>query len=183
MEPLEDGYLTTPLTTLTWKRGVWLVVLLGAALGTATVVGEYQAVSEAQPWMILFLPMVLASGGNAGSQSATLVIRTLALGEFGRRAAYRMLRRELLLSAQLGGCLGVLAFLCALLFNTPHQAAAVGLTVLLVVVMGAVNGAMLPLAFKRLGMDPALMSNPLIAALSDMLGVVIYFNVAILLLG
>ncbi|WP_166831481.1 magnesium transporter [Thalassoroseus pseudoceratinae] len=182
MEPLEDGYLTTPIRILTWKRGVWLVLLLGAALGTASVVSGYQPIAEQEPWMILFLPMVLASGGNAGSQSATLVIRAVSLGELGRKTAFRIFWREVLLASQLGACLGVLAFLCALIFNPPARAMTVAATVLLVVVMGAVTGSMLPLLFKRLGMDPALMSNPLIAAIVDMMGVVIYFNVAILLL-
>lgn len=182
MEPLEDGYLTTPIRILTWKRGVWLVLLLGAALGTASVVSGYQPIAEQEPWMILFLPMVLASGGNAGSQSATLVIRAVSLGELGRKTAFRIFWREVLLASQLGACLGVLAFLCALIFNPPVRALTVAFTVLLVVVMGAVTGSMLPLLFKRLGMDPALMSNPLIAAIVDMMGVVIYFNVAILLL-
>ncbi len=182
IEPLEDGYLTTPIRILTWKRGVWLVLLLGAALGTASVVSGYQPIAEQEPWMILFLPMVLASGGNAGSQSATLVIRAVSLGELGRKTAFRIFWREVLLASQLGACLGILAFLCALIFNPPTRAMTVAATVLLVVVMGAVTGSMLPLLFKRLGMDPALMSNPLIAAIVDMMGVVIYFNVAILLL-
>lgn len=182
IEPLEDGYLTTPIRILTWKRGVWLVLLLGAALGTASVVSGYQPIAEKEPWMILFLPMVLASGGNAGSQSATLVIRAVSLGELGRETAFRIFWREVLLASGLGACLGFLAFLCALIFNPPARAMTVAATVLLVVVMGAVTGSMLPLLFKRLGMDPALMSNPLIAAIVDMMGVVIYFNVAILLL-
>ena len=183
MQPLEDSYLTSSLVTLTWKRGIWLMLLLGAALGTATVLNQYQSVSAKYPWMILFFPMVLASGGNAGSQSATLVIRTLALGETSGRIAMRIAVRELILASQLGGTLAVIAFGFALIFEDVHRASVVAGTVLLVVMMGAITGAMLPLGFKRLGMDPALMSNPLIAAISDMVGVLIYYNVALLLLG
>jgi magnesium transporter len=182
MEPLEDSYLTTPLRTLTWKRGVWLVVLLSAALGTATIVSGFQDVAESQTWMVLFLPMVIASGGNSGSQSATLVIRTLALGEIGRATMIRMMAREVLLASQMAAVLSLLSFGFALLFESVRRSAVVAATVFLVVTFGAVIGALLPLGFKRMGMDPALMSTPLIAAISDMLGVVIYFNVAILLL-
>lgn len=183
MQPLEDGYLTTRIRTLTWKRGVWLVILLGAALGTASVMSGYEKISTQHSWMILFMPMVLASGGNTGSQSATLIIRTLALGEVSRQSTLRIARREILLATQLGGGLAVLAFLSALLFEGVRQAAVVSTTVFLVVVFGAMTGAMLPLAFRKLGMDPALMSNPLMAALVDIMGVVIYFNVAMLLLS
>lgn len=182
VSPLEDSYLTTPLLTLTWKRGIWLVVLLVTALLTAAVMTGYEDMSREHHWMVLFIPLVLASGGNAGSQSATLVIRMLALGEVGRRETLKTAGRELLLSLMLGSGLMTLGFLAALWFVKPVEALVVGLTVFLVVVMGAVTGAMLPLGFKRLGMDPALMSNPLIAALVDVTGVVIYFSVGLLLL-
>jgi magnesium transporter len=180
--PLEDSYLTTPLTTLYWKRGVWLVVLLGAALGTAAVLKYYENVSDQSKWMILFIPLVLASGGNAGSQSATLVIRMLALGEMRRREHLLLAVRELVLATVLGGSLMLLAFVCALQFVGVSQAVVVGVTVFLIVVLATITGAMLPLGFKRLGMDPALMSNPLIAAMVDVMGVFIYYNVALLLL-
>lgn len=181
--PLEDSYLTTPLRTLYWKRGVWLVLLLGAALGTAAVLKHYEDVSDQSKWMILFIPLVLASGGNAGSQSAALVIRMLALGEMRRREHLLLAGRELLLATILGGSLMVLATVCALQYVEPAQAGVVGLTVFVIVVLATFTGAMLPLAFQRLGMDPALMSNPLIAALVDVMGVFIYYNVALLFLA
>ncbi len=161
MQPLDDSYLTTPIMTLTWKRGVWLVLLLGAAVGTAGVLSQYAEVSQRHPWLILFFPLVLASGGNAGSQSATLIIRTLALGELDRRQTLRIAIRELALASQLGSVMAVIAFCFALLFGDFHRALVVAGTVLLVVVMGAVTGAMLPLGFKRLGMDPGIDVQPL----------------------
>ena len=182
MQPLEDSYLTTPIMTLTWKRGVWLVLLLIAALGTAAVLTQYEDLTERNKWMILFLPLVAASGGNAGSQSATLVIRTLALGELGRRQALKIAVRELALASQLGAGLALLSFVFAVMLAEVYPALVVAGTVFLVVVMGAVTGAMLPLGFKRLGMDPALMSNPLIAAIVDVMGVIIYCSLALLLL-
>jgi len=180
--PLEDDYLSTPLVTLAWKRGGWLVVLLFAAVLTALVLKSLKQDldADALQWMVLFIPLVLASGGNAGSQSATLVIRALAISQFGRGESIRVLFRELVLAGLLGGGLAVLSFLAARWFvdATYAQAIVVGITVFLVVAMGTVTGAMLPLGFKRMGLDPALMSNPLIAAVVDVVGVVIYYNVA-----
>jgi magnesium transporter len=182
MQSLDDSYLTTPILTLTWKRGMWLVLLLCAAMGTATVLKRYEPISQKYDWLIWFIPMVMASGGNAGSQSATLIIRTLALGELRPRQALRIAGRELLLAAQLGLGVAAFAFCLTLFFVTLHQAVVVASTVILAIIFGAVTGAMLPLGFKRLGMDPAIMSNPLIASIVDVMGVVIYYNVALLLL-
>ncbi len=180
--PLEDSYLETPFLTLAWKRGIWLVILLGAASLTAHVL-DYFEPSEGGNWMVLFIPLVLASGGNAGSQSATLVIRAMALHETEGKVGV-IVWREFRVGLLLGSLLGVLA-LCVglLLVDRPPQAMVVGLSVFLVVSLGTVWGSMLPTALKRLGMDPALMSNPLIAAISDMLGVVIYYNIAELIVG
>ncbi len=185
VEPLQDSYLETPVLTLVWKRGIWLVLLLGASLGTAGVLETYKVVSGEYKWMVWFIPLVLASGGNAGSQSATLIIRTLALGTVTKKENWQIARRELFSGTMLGGGLMLLGFLAALSFDdvTIGRAWVVGLTVFLVVLMGTVTGALLPLGFKQLGMDPALMSNPLIAAVVDVLGVIIYYNVAVLILG
>ncbi|MFP6766823.1 MAG: magnesium transporter [Planctomycetaceae bacterium] len=176
--PLEDSYLSTPLGILAWKRGVWLIVLLAAAVLTAMALRSYQADLEELQWMVLFIPLVLASGGNAGSQSATLIIRALAVSHLGREQTIRILLRELILASMLGGGLALLSFLVATGFVTGNQAAVVGLTVFLVVAMGTVTGAMLPMGFQRMGLDPALMSNPLIAAFVDVVGVVVYYSVA-----
>jgi len=184
VSPLEDSYLETPLTTIAWKRGIWLFFLAGVAMATAEVLLHYEAISRQHVWLVLFLPLVLASGGNAGSQSATLVIRALALGEMTRRENVRMAWRELFVGMMLGLTLAAVGFGAATGWfrMTFSQAAVVGTTVFLVVLLGTFTGAMLPLIFKRLGMDPALMSNPLIAALVDVLGVLIYYSVAMLLL-
>ncbi|MEE3283045.1 MAG: magnesium transporter, partial [Planctomycetota bacterium] len=178
----EDDYLSTPLVTLAWKRGGWLIVLLFAAVLTALALKSLKRDldADALQWMVLFIPLVLASGGNAGSQSATLIVRALAISQFGRKESVRVLSRELVLAGFLGGGLAILSFLTAMWFveATVPQAAVVGITVFLVVAMGTVTGAMMPLGFKRMGLDPALMSNPLIAAVVDVVGVVIYYNVA-----
>ncbi len=190
IQPLEHSYLSTPLLTIAWKRGVWLLVLSVMALGTATAV---RAFSGAEPenhgtshskWLDWFLPLVLASGGNTGSQSATLVIRTMATAALSRRDMLKIAYRELLTGAILGLGLAVFSWgALQLLFGRDWmQAGVVGLTISLVVTMGSVTGSLLPMFFEWLGMDPAIMSNPLISSLSDILGVVIYFSVAMALL-
>ena len=179
VSPLEDGYLATGFFTLAWKRGIWLVLLLVAGFGTAWVLRRYNSVTERWEWLEWFLPLVLASGGNAGSQSATLVIRTLALGQLDRQTQFRIGRREFMTGLVLGGTLAMLGFVVASLFVVKADAAIVAGAVALVVTLGTVNGTLLPIVLKQVGWDPALMSNPLIASLSDILGVLIYFNVAL----
>jgi len=185
VEPLEDSYLTTSVLILAQKRGVWLFFLLGAAVLTAWVLQFFEGAGE-QSWTIMFLPLVLASGGNAGSQSAALVISALARDHQklrGRRAAH-VLSRELSLSGLLGGSVAVISFFCAwLLTGAIAPAIIVSTTVLLVVVIAAVTGAALPIAIRAFDADPAFMSTPLIAAMVDVVGVIIYFNVAYLVLG
>ncbi len=194
VSPLEDSYLDTPVLTLAWKRGVWLLILLVAAFLTATILQFFQprlaedvaADVAATAWMVMFMPMVLASGGNAGSQSATLVIRMLAMEESrgqSQNLFARVLKRELKLGVMLGITVGTLGWVVAHALVPAEQANVVGLTVFLVVGFGAVVGAMLPLLLDRCGADPALMSNPLISALSDGVGVVIYYQIARMALG
>ena len=176
VSPLEDGYLDTPILTLAWKRGIWLVILLGASSATAHVLNFFEPGDAT--WMVLFLPLVLASGGNAGSQSATLVVRAISQNET-KGQARRIAGREVRIGMLLGFTLATIAFAMAwMLVSRTEHATTVGLTVFFVVAFGTFFGAMLPLSLNRVGVDPALMSNPLIASLSDMLGVVIYYNMA-----
>jgi magnesium transporter len=183
VSPLEDGYLSTPFFTLAWKRGIWLILLLVAGFGTSAVLSHYNEETKHLLWLVWFLPLVLASGGNAGSQSATLVIRAMALGQLTRETQFRIGRRELGTGLVLGGAMALLGFFFASQYVSKSDAAVVAGTVALVVTFGTVNGTMLPIVLKQLGMDPALMSNPLIASLSDILGVFIYYNVALLVLA
>lgn len=185
VEPFEDGYLETPLRVIAWKRGVWLVFLSMMALVTAEIIHRFESVSRVHVWMISFLPLVLASGGNTGSQSATLVIRMIALGKPGRGERTRLTIREALVGLMLGSVLGAADFVFVRFWfaRSWAQSAVVGATVCGVVLLGTLWGTLLPLIFRKLGMDPALMSNPLIAAFMDMMGVVLYNSVAVLLLG
>ena len=185
VEPFEDGYLQTALPTIAWKRGVWLVFLSMMALVTAEVIDQFEHVAKVHIWMINFLPLVLASGGNTGSQSATLVIRLIALGKPHGKENMRLLWREFLVGLMLGSVLAAADFVFVKFWFqlTLPQSAVVAITVCGVVMLGTLWGTILPLIFRRLGMDPALMSNPLIAAFMDMMGVVIYNSFALILLS
>ncbi len=182
IEPLEDGYLETPLLTVAWKRGIWLLLLSVVALVTAEVLSHFNKTSQQQAWLVMFLPLVLASGGNAGSQSATLVIRSLAVGELERKKYWQLASRELMVGCLLGSSVAIVGFTAAMTWFELSfaKSSIILLTVLIVMILGTVNGSMLPLLLKRFGLDPALMSNPLIAALSDVIGVAIYFTIATL---
>ncbi len=190
--PLKDRYLDTPFRTLAWKRGIWLVFLGIVALVNAAVLQKYegqvkssQSYPEQFAWMILFLPLVLSSGGNAGSQSATLMIRSLAVEELSREENRRLAWREGLVGIALGMAVASVGFAAAWFWfhKSIAESIVVALTVVLVVINGTVIGALLPLGLRKVGMDPALMSNPLIAALSDILGVIVYYTVALTLLS
>lgn len=180
--PLEDSYLDTPVWIIARKRGMWLALLLVAALFTASILERYNTVSKEDTWLIWFVPLILGCGGNAGSQAATLIIRALALRDIVAFGRIRVAGRELLAAVTLAAFLGMLGFGLAWMFVSAKQAAVVGTSVLLVVTMTSTLGALLPIAFKQLGMDPALMSNPLIAVMSDILALLVYFNVAVVML-
>jgi len=187
VEPLDVGYLETRLSTLTWKRGIWLVILFFCALLTAFALSEYKTDLETWPWLVLFIPLVISTGGNSGSQSATLIITALSTGSITLSDWGRVVRRELAMGLLLGGLLGTIGYICALLmapdFPDFVSAAVIPLTVLLVVVCGMMFGSLLPLMFYRFGLDPALMSNPFVAGLIDVVGIIIYMKVAIMVLG
>jgi magnesium transporter len=183
VEPLNDSYLRTPLMILSWKRGIWLLILFFAALSTAFALKSYQAELERYAWLMLFIPLVISSGGNSGSQSSTLIISALATKDIDLSDWSKIVRRELVMGLVLGGVMGVFGYFCALfLAPTPFDALVIPITILSVVICGTCMGSMLPLMFKRIGWDPALMSNQFVAGLSDLLGILIYVNVALLFL-
>ncbi len=187
VDPLDESYLKTQLLTLSWKRGIWLGILFLCALLTAFALQQYDERLEMWAWLVPFIPLVISSGGNSGSQSATLIITALARGHVTLRDWWRVVLRELLMGAILGGALGILGFAVAFAFVDPAQLGwsalfVVPITLFLVVISGTLTGSILPLVFQRLGWDPAMMSNPFVAGIIDILGIVIYMNVAIFLL-
>jgi magnesium transporter len=182
VDPLQQSYMNTNLFTLSYKRGLWLIILFFAALLTAGALSHYESGLERWAWLVWFIPLVISTGGNSGSQSATLVITALATGDIRSTDWLRVTGRELLMGLMLGTGLGAIGFVAASFAVSASEAIVIPLTVLLVVVSGTLLGATLPLVFQKLGWDPALMSNPFVAGIIDILGIVIYMNVAFLLL-
>lgn len=183
VDPLQQGYLETPWLTLTWKRGMWLVILFFGALTTAFALQNYEGHMARVTWLVLFIPLVISSGGNSGSQSATLVITAMNLGQVRLSDWLRVVRRELIMGLCLGGFLGLLGYgVAVVVTGLPVSSLVVPLTLLLVVMCGTLIGAMLPLLFQRMGLDPALMSNPFVSGIVDIVGIVIYMNVALAML-
>jgi magnesium transporter len=189
--PLEDGYMQTSLITLWWKRGVWLTVLFVTAMFTATALHHYEDQLSKWKWLVIFIPLIMGSGGNTGNQSATLIITALTTGNVRLHDWQTILWRELRVGLMLGGLLALLGLVLSWIqtYNEPAVKEhplwplVVPTTLVLVVTCGAVSGSLLPLVFKRFGLDPALMSNPFVAAISDILAIVIYMTVALSLLS
>ncbi|MFM7249879.1 MAG: magnesium transporter [Planctomycetaceae bacterium] len=178
--PLGERYLDAGIVTMTWKRGVWLTVLFGTAAVTAMVLARAPIT---RPWLVAFIPLVIASGGNSGNQSATLVITALSSGDCRLSDWPRILRREFALGLLLGVLLALPGFLLALVYApSPFEAAVIPVTIMGVVMLGTLVGSTLPLLFRSVGLDPALMSNPFVSAIVDVVGIVIYMLVAILVL-
>lgn len=191
LEALEEPYTTTPFSIMIRKRASWLVILFVGELLTATAMGFFEAEIARAVVLALFVPLIISSGGNSGSQAATLIVRALALGELKLRDWWKVLRRELASGLMLGLILGTLGFLRIALWSTFSNAygehwVLIGLTVMLsllgIVTWGTLSGSMLPFILKRVGADPATSSAPFVATLVDVTGLVIYFSTAWLLL-
>lgn len=185
VEPLEDTYLRTPIWTLSWKRGIWLGLLFLGSLLTALALSSYNRQLQQWAWLVPFLPLIISSGGNSGSQSSTLIITALSRGHITLSDWWRIVVREILMGLALGLGLSLLGLCVApLVFGIfeIRRLLVIPVTLLVVVVCGTVTGSILPLVFKRIGWDPALMSNPFVAVIMDMLGTLIYMNVALLFL-
>ena len=246
VEPLDESYLLTSLLTLSWKRGIWLTILFFCALLTAFALEMYEERLKVLYWLVPFIPLIISSGGNSGSQSATLIITALSRNHIHLSDWMRVISRELVMGLLLGLGLGLLGYLASV-FMIPNdetdvresmisieinggdgpydfkwtdgdrtveiddmragdfaatvtdgqgtesparveisKRASIGrfavfvvpLTLLFVVMSGTLTGSILPLIFERLGLDPAMMSNPFVAGIVDILGIVIYMTVA-----
>ena len=179
--PLGESYLEAAIVSMTWKRGVWLTILFATAAVTAMVMAR-SPITHA--WLVAFIPLVIASGGNSGNQSATLVITALSSGDCKLSDWPRILKREFALGLLLGTLLAVPGYLLALVYApNPTAALVIPLTIMGVVMMGTLVGSVLPLLFRSIGLDPALMSNPFVSAIVDIVGIVLYTAISILLLG
>lgn len=190
-EALDEPYTTIALSRMVRKRASWLIVLFVGETLTATAMSYFEDEIAKAVVLALFVPLVISSGGNAGSQAATLVIRGLAVGEFTAREWWRIMRRELAAGTILGALLGAIGFLRIALWAQftdiygPYWlrvGATVGIALVGVVLWGSLVGSMLPLGLKRLGFDPATSSAPFVATLVDVTGLIIYFSVGYLVL-
>jgi magnesium transporter len=185
---MDEPYTATPFWRLVRKRAGWLLVLFLSEMLTATAMGRFEEEIARAVVLALFVPLIISSGGNSGSQAASLIIRALAVGELGVRDWWRVMRREILSGLVLGGILGFVGFLRITAWSLvspqaygPHWplvAATVWISLVGVVLWGTLAGSMLPLLLKRAGMDPAVSSAPFVATLVDVTGIVIYFEVA-----
>ncbi len=191
MEALEEPYMQAGFTSMIRKRAGWLIVLFLGEMFTATAMGFFEDEIAKAVVLALFVPLIISSGGNSGSQAATLVIRAMAIGEVGLGDWWRVMRREILSGLALGSLLGLIGFLRIEIWSHfspiygPHStlvALTVSLTLVGIVLWGTLAGSMLPFLLRRLGFDPATSSAPFIATLVDVTGLVLYFSFAALIL-
>jgi magnesium transporter len=191
VETLEGPYLQIPLLRMIQKRAGWLAALFLGEMLTATAMGQFEAEIARAVVLALFVPLIISSGGNSGSQATTLVIRAMALGEVRLRDWWRVIRREFITGLGLGTILASIGLTRILLwqglFNAygDHYfllATAVALSLIGVVLWGSLIGSILPFILRGLGFDPASASAPFVATLVDVTGLVIYFTVAAMVL-
>lgn len=190
-QALDEPYLDMPLFGLVKKRIGWLVILFLGEMLTATAMAHFQADIEKAVVLAMFVPLIISSGGNSGSQASTLIIQAMALGEVTIGDWWRVMRREILSGLMLGTSLGAIGFFRIFLWTQfsdiygPHWlliGLTVGVALIGVVLWGSLSGSMLPLLLKRLGADPATSSAPFVATLVDVTGLIIYFSVAVMFL-
>jgi magnesium transporter len=187
VQTLEEPYLQVPLLRMIRKRAGWLAALFLGEMLTATAMGQFEAEIARAVVLALFVPLIISSGGNSGSQATTLVIRAMALGEIRLRDWWRVIRREVVTGLGLGAILASIGLVRILLWQGMFKAYGehyflVALTVALslvgVVLWGSVAGSILPFILRGLGFDPASASAPFVATLVDVTGLVIYFTIA-----
>ncbi|MBM3163738.1 MAG: magnesium transporter [Chlorobi bacterium] len=191
IEALEEPYMDLPLHEVIRKRAVWLVVLFIGEMLTASAMAFFEDELAKAIVLATFIPLIISSGGNSGSQAATLIIRSLALGEITIRDWLAVMRREILSGLALGSILGMIGFIRVI--SWAHilgvydiawltVGITVGVALICIVLLGTLAGSMLPLLLQRLGLDPATSSAPFVATIVDVAGIVIYFSVASMLL-
>ncbi|MFC1222944.1 magnesium transporter [Pedobacter sp. BG31] len=191
-EALDEPYLDIPIFKLVKKRAGWLIVLFLGEMLTATAMQHFEIELEKAVVLSLFIPLIMSSGGNSGSQASTLIIQAMALGEVTIAEWWRVMRRELVSGALLGIILGTIGFVRIVtwqelhLYNYgPHWlliATTIFFTLVGIVLWGSLIGSMMPIILKKLRLDPATSSAPFVATMVDVTGIVIYFSVAVLIL-
>jgi magnesium transporter len=191
-EALDEAYTSISFTHLVKKRAGWLVILFLGEMLTATAMGFFEGEISKAVVLALFIPLIISSGGNSGSQASSIIIRAMALGEIKFRDWFYVMRKEIFSGILLGSILGAVGFLRIILWQHFHFydygehwlkiGFTVGFSLLGVVLWGTISGSMLPILLKKLGADPAASSAPFVATLVDVTGLIIYFSVAVLIL-
>ncbi|MBX2930430.1 MAG: magnesium transporter [Chitinophagaceae bacterium] len=191
-EAFDEPYLDIPILKLFRKRILWLTVLFLGELLTASVMVYFEEEIAKAVFLATFIPLIISSGGNSGSQASTLIIQAMAVGEITIKDWWRVMRREIISGLLLGAVLGIIGFLRIMVWHSIFPdiygvhyiliGFAVGFSLLGVVLWGTLNGSMLPIVLKRLGADPAVSSAPFVATLVDVTGLIIYFGFAYLFL-
>lgn len=190
-EALDEPYMKTAILTMVRKRAFWLIFLFLSQMLTASAMSSYEDEILKAVVLSIFIPLVISSGGNSGSQASTLIIRAMAVGEVGLRDWWHVMRREIISGLLLGGIIGAIGFARIWVWSKffgdygPHWlplAWTVGLALVGIVLWGSLAGSMLPFFLRRVGLDPATSSAPFVATLVDVSGLVIYFSVASLIL-
>jgi magnesium transporter len=190
-EALDEPYMRVALPRMVRKRASWLIILFLSEMLTATAMSKFEAEIAKAVVLSIFVPLVISSGGNSGSQASTIIIRAMALGEVKLKHWWIIMRREVISGFSLGSILGVIGFIrisiWAIAFHAygpywPLLALTVGLALIGIVLWGTLAGSMLPLLLRRLGIDPATSSAPFVATLVDVSGLTIYFSIAALIL-
>lgn len=193
MDALDDYYSQTSIFSMVKKRLGWLIVLFVGQILTALTMGQYEELLSKVVFLSFFVPLIISSGGNSGAQAATLVIRALATDDIKAEDWKKVFKREFISGLALGGLIGLLGFVTLisweLIAGNPFgyqmimTALVVALSLLAIVLFGNFIGAMLPFILSKLGLDPAVSSAPFVATIVDVSGIIIYFSIAILLLG
>jgi len=197
MEALDEPYMRIPLWRMVRKRAGWLIILFLGEMLTATAMASYQEELAKALVLALFLPLIVSSGGNSGSQASTLMIRAMALGEVTLRDWWRVMAREVQAGLSLGVILGAIGVVRVGVWaiigeqylhrqpygpHWPLVAITVGISLVGVVIWGTISGSMLPFLLRRIGADPATSSAPFVATLVDVTGLVIYFSIALVIM-
>jgi magnesium transporter len=191
VEALDEPYFKIEFMKMVKKRGAWLCILFLGEMLTATAMGFFEHEIAKAVVLALFIPLIISSGGNSGSQAASLIVRALALKEVTFKDWWRVIRREFATGLFLGVILGAIGFLRIYIWSQfssiygQHYilvASTVAMTLILIVLWGSLAGSILPIILKRVGLDPAVASAPFVATLVDVTGLIIYFLTAMVIL-
>ncbi|CAA7193812.1 Magnesium transporter MgtE [Chryseobacterium potabilaquae] len=188
LEALDVPYTQTSLIEMVKKRGMWLIILFFSEMLTASAMGYFEDEIQKAVVLALFVPLIISSGGNSGSQAATLIIRAMALQEIGLKDWWYVMKKEIFTGLMLGSILGIIGFLRIMIWHKaglfdygmywPFVGLSVGISLILIVLWGTLSGSMVPFILKKLHLDPATSSAPFVATLVDVTGLIIYFSVA-----